>query len=142
MIKGSFLWDNIIVKDGATIIDSILCNGVVVHNKAVIQKGSILSFNVCRANYTFPLINIYFYVLQVVVGKDFITAPFTKITAYTPESEEDEDGEEEVVIEDVNLGEGGKGKLWIAKTEATNTIGIFCYMIIHSHHELANKTSC
>eukprot|EP00026_Physarum_polycephalum_P004385 Phypoly_transcript_04403.p1 GENE.Phypoly_transcript_04403~~Phypoly_transcript_04403.p1 ORF type:complete len:529 (+),score=70.14 Phypoly_transcript_04403:24-1610(+) len=102
MIKGSFLWDGVVVKDGATVIDSILCNGAQIHNKAIVQKGCIVSFNAS-------------------IGKDFILAPFTKITAHTPEVSEDDEGGG-AVVEDLDLGPDGKGKLWIVKTELTNTI--------------------
>jgi len=83
------------------VIDSILCNGAQIHNKAIVQKGCIVSFNAS-------------------IGKDIILAPFTKITAHTPEVLEDED--EGVVVEDIDLGPNGKGKLWVVKTELTNTI--------------------
>lgn len=46
MIKGAFLWDNVVIEDGATVVSSILCNNAKVGKKAIIQKGCILSFNV------------------------------------------------------------------------------------------------
>lgn len=108
------------MKDGATIVDSILCNGAQVHEKAIVQKGCIVSFNVCK------LISNNIFILnfgKASIGRDFILAPFSKITAHTPEVQEDDEIEPEVVIEELDLGVNGNGKLWVAKTELTNTIG-------------------
>jgi len=105
MIKGAFLWDNVVVENGATVVSSILCDGVKIGPKAMVQKGCIVSFN-------------------VIVGSDVILSPFTKITAFSPEKVSDEEeGEGTFSTEEIEMGEGGKGRLWVAKTEEhTNTL--------------------
>ncbi len=38
--------------------------------------------------------------------------------------EEADDEEESITTEDIEMGKGGAGKLWIVKTEETNTLGL------------------
>lgn len=45
-IEGSHIWNNVTIEDGCKLKHAILCDGVVMKARAVLEPGVILSFKV------------------------------------------------------------------------------------------------
>lgn len=116
---GTILWDNVVVEDGATVVQSILAYGAVVKEGAVINRGCVIGAG-------------------CVIGKGVVIPEFTRITLQQDEDDDfeddwSEDEEEENEEEDRPdkkskkegifqtevdvVGADGKGQVWKAPAE-------------------------
>ncbi|KAK7284297.1 hypothetical protein RJT34_19042 [Clitoria ternatea] len=119
LIEGCYIWDNITVEDGCKLQHAIVCDGVTIKSRAVLQPGVILSF-------------------KVVVGQEFVVPQYSQVSLLQRPVEEDSDEEleyadspsaitnkveesdPEIVSQvsethcspDSELGTGGVGHIW------------------------------
>ncbi|KNA21848.1 hypothetical protein SOVF_039570 [Spinacia oleracea] len=73
-IEGSHIWNNVTIEDGCKLKHAILCDGVVMKARAVLEPGVILSF-------------------KVVIGKDFVVPAYSKVSLYEQPIFQDSDEE-------------------------------------------------
>jgi translation initiation factor eIF-2B subunit epsilon len=45
-IENSFIWDSVVIEDGAQLDTCIVCSGTKVGSNAILKRGSVISFNV------------------------------------------------------------------------------------------------
>lgn len=73
-IEGSYIWNNVTVEDGCKLKHAIVCDGVVMKAKAVLEPGVILSF-------------------KAIIGEDFVVPAYSKVSLYEQPTFQDSDEE-------------------------------------------------
>ncbi|GMY21197.1 translation initiation factor eIF-2B subunit epsilon-like [Fagus crenata] len=73
-IEGSYIWDSVIIEDGCKLMHAIVCDGVVMKSGAILEPGVVLSF-------------------KVVIGKQFVVPPYSKVSLFQQPTKQDSDEE-------------------------------------------------
>uniref|UniRef100_A0A2N9IZ15 Translation initiation factor eIF2B subunit epsilon n=1 Tax=Fagus sylvatica TaxID=28930 RepID=A0A2N9IZ15_FAGSY len=73
-LEGSYIWDNVIIEDGCKLMHAIVCDGVVMKSGAILEPGVVLSF-------------------KVVIGKQFVVPPYSKVSLFQQPTKQDSDEE-------------------------------------------------
>ncbi|KAL6635325.1 hypothetical protein ACP70R_027996 [Stipagrostis hirtigluma subsp. patula] len=83
LIEGSYIWNNVIIEDGCKVSNSLICDDVHLRTGAIVEPGSILSF-------------------EVEVGKNVAVPAYSKVSLQSQPKNEDSD--EELEYADTNSG--------------------------------------
>jgi translation initiation factor eIF-2B subunit epsilon len=123
-LSSCHLWEHVHVEEGATVMESILCNGCIVKKGAVVNKGCIIGSN-------------------CIIGENVVLPEFTRITVHCEEddmfsdsdsdydtcgsnddsnsddsnSDKKKDGDDNVKTDYNVVGKDGYGKVWIPNND-------------------------
>ncbi|KAJ7978051.1 Translation initiation factor eIF-2B subunit epsilon [Quillaja saponaria] len=73
-IEGSYIWGNVTIEDGCKVRHAIVCHGVTLKSRSILEPGVLLSF-------------------KVVVGKQFVVPPYSKVSLLQQPIKQDSDEE-------------------------------------------------